>query len=570
MTTNIKRLLTTFLILALVFGADFSLPTPALAVSCGFGTDIGGGQCRGYITSGTTWTVPADWNSANNTIEAIGGGGGGSYGDASWAGGAGGGGAYSKATNIAYTPGHSIAVQVGGAGAAGTSGPHHGGAGTPTFLFDDSNAATSTISYDGRGGVYNGSTGSTGGLGGPLATHWTYDTDNGHAAYTNNYTTMTFNAGGNSYLIGRNGYPTAPNQKVYVEVTVNATTFGCGLGFINGSTSLTHGWEFLSPTQGFGIYSNGNYRDGAGPNDNTTVLSSFGAGDRIGIAFDSGAGKAWFRKNNGAWDSVIGGSQDPATGAGGIAIATLAGPYFLATDCDAVNGDGVTAAFEAPFTDTAPSGYTGFGGLTMFAGGNGGDSGPSGNSGGGGGGAGGPNGAGANGGVGGGGSVGNSSGGGGGGNGGGSAGTQPPIGVVGGNGGNNFGGTGGGAGGASTGSDGTAGTNGGGGGGGSAGTISGTGGAGGTGTEWDATHGSGGGGGGAGFGNTSGGVGGAAANYGGGGGGSGGTFGSLANGGVGAQGIIIITYTPSGGGGATGRVIRLIGHVRLRGGVRLR
>jgi hypothetical protein len=28
-----------------------------------------------YLTSGSTWTVPSDWNSANNTIEVIGGGG---------------------------------------------------------------------------------------------------------------------------------------------------------------------------------------------------------------------------------------------------------------------------------------------------------------------------------------------------------------------------------------------------------------------------------------------------------------------------------------------------------------
>ena len=29
---------------------------------------------RVFITSGTSWTVPSDWNSANNTIEVIGGG----------------------------------------------------------------------------------------------------------------------------------------------------------------------------------------------------------------------------------------------------------------------------------------------------------------------------------------------------------------------------------------------------------------------------------------------------------------------------------------------------------------
>ncbi len=39
------------------------------------------------LTSGTTWTVPADWDSANNSVECIGGGGAG--GNSSGAGGGG-------------------------------------------------------------------------------------------------------------------------------------------------------------------------------------------------------------------------------------------------------------------------------------------------------------------------------------------------------------------------------------------------------------------------------------------------------------------------------------------------
>ena len=51
----------------------------ARAIVCGFGSDIGGGVCRGFITdtNAGTWAVPSDWNSSNNTIETIGGGGGG-------------------------------------------------------------------------------------------------------------------------------------------------------------------------------------------------------------------------------------------------------------------------------------------------------------------------------------------------------------------------------------------------------------------------------------------------------------------------------------------------------------
>src|SRR3989344_8788301 len=91
----------------------------AQAITCGFGSDIGGGQCRGFLTDtgAATFTVPDDWNSSNNSIETIGGGGGG-CGHSGVAGtGGGGGGAYSKITNLALTPAASADIQVGLGGA---------------------------------------------------------------------------------------------------------------------------------------------------------------------------------------------------------------------------------------------------------------------------------------------------------------------------------------------------------------------------------------------------------------------------------------------------------------------
>jgi len=158
--------------------------------------------------------------------------------------------------------------------------------------------------------------------------------------------------------------------------------------------------------------------------------------------------------------------------------------------------------------------------------------------------------------------------GGGGGNGGGSAGNANTVSATGGDGGNNSGGTGHGTGGNAA--NGTAGTNGGGGGGG--GTVGAgsapNGGNGGAGTEFDASHGSGGGGGGSGHGSVeSGTVVGNGGLYGAGGGGSS-SSGTVF--GTGANGIIVITYTPAaasvplvgqttptgsgGGGGASGNL----------------
>ena len=69
------------------------------------------------LTSGTSWTVPADWNNASNSIECIGGGANGVAGAANGAGGAGGGGgAYSAISNLSLTPGGSAIYASGAVG----------------------------------------------------------------------------------------------------------------------------------------------------------------------------------------------------------------------------------------------------------------------------------------------------------------------------------------------------------------------------------------------------------------------------------------------------------------------
>lgn len=70
-----------------------------------------------FLTSGSTWTVPADWNPSNNSIEVIGGGGNGAAGLINFTSGyGGGGGAYSAISNVTLTPGAAVAYSVGGAG----------------------------------------------------------------------------------------------------------------------------------------------------------------------------------------------------------------------------------------------------------------------------------------------------------------------------------------------------------------------------------------------------------------------------------------------------------------------
>ena len=68
-------------------------------------------------TAVTSWTVPGDWNSYDNIVEAIGGGGGGVDGAANGSG-SGGGGAYAKIMNLPLTAGATVTYQVGAGGSA--------------------------------------------------------------------------------------------------------------------------------------------------------------------------------------------------------------------------------------------------------------------------------------------------------------------------------------------------------------------------------------------------------------------------------------------------------------------
>jgi len=214
------------------------------------------------------------------------------------------------------------------------------------------------------------------------------------------------------------------------------------------------------------------------------------AGGTIGISVGSGGGGGTgTQSGTGGGDTYLCNSTSNCASISGTAV--LVGAKGGAGGAGTSGGSGGAAA----------SGV----GTTKFSGGNGGNGGGDGFGGGGGGGAGGTTVAGSN----------------------GSNATS-----------NELGGDGGAGGAASGGTGGTGGT--------------GHGAAGGNGTVWDATHGAGGGGGAGAFADGSSSYnGGDGGNYGGGGGGSGGDSASAQSGGDGIQGLIVVTYTPAGGGGAT-------------------
>ncbi len=111
-----------------------------------------------YLTSGTSWTVPADWNDEANTIEVIGGGGAGRQTFNT----GGGGGGYSKEVNVSLARGSSISYAVGAGGSSdGATG------GDTYFCNSTSNCATiggTAVKVGAKGGTGGGATGGAGGL----------------------------------------------------------------------------------------------------------------------------------------------------------------------------------------------------------------------------------------------------------------------------------------------------------------------------------------------------------------------------------------------------------------------
>jgi hypothetical protein len=144
----------------------------SLITKCKSGfSQVAGGFCQGFLTSGTTFTVPTNWNSSNNTIEAIGGGGAGT----NTGFGGGGGAAYANSTNVSLTPGASVTIKIGAGGLQGISGAATAGGDTifnssasdcsgvslPALCAKGGGVADAAGPHAGKGGAAASSVGST-------------------------------------------------------------------------------------------------------------------------------------------------------------------------------------------------------------------------------------------------------------------------------------------------------------------------------------------------------------------------------------------------------------------------
>jgi hypothetical protein len=139
--------------------------------------------------------------------------------------------------------------------------------------------------------------------------------------------------------------------KYYVEfvagtVAVNENAVGVtnGIGF---------GAYLGIDANSIGYFSAGEVCSPLDLNCNTT-LGAWGTGSRIGTAIDLNAHKIWYTLDGSTWNVGAGGTQNPATGAGGFDISMIVGQIMFA---DQVDGGPMTVNFGPSFTFPVPTGF---------------------------------------------------------------------------------------------------------------------------------------------------------------------------------------------------------------------
>lgn len=148
--------------------------------------------------------------------------------------------------------------------------------------------------------------------------------------------------------------------KKYFEVSFDAIgSYGLAgihlegpLGTYTGSNSLGMGWNTAGER----------YNAGAPV---AALTPTWANGDRLCVAVNIGTGMAWARKNNTGWNSVAGGSQDPAAGLGGIPLpaAMLSGNLFASVSVQFAGTDISTGCFNtASFLNPVPAGFSAWSG----------------------------------------------------------------------------------------------------------------------------------------------------------------------------------------------------------------
>lgn len=195
------------------------------------------------LTSGTSWTVPSNWNPINNTIECWGAGAGGESHNAGTKAGGGGGGAYSKIAN--WTGSGAIAYVLGAGGLGNTSG-HDATVGGDTY-FNGASLGASSCGAKG-GGI---SPDWTGGLPGAAASGvGTVKFSGGHGGTTGTSGGATNTSGGGGGGAGQSGANGGNGSNGFSPVAANGAPGGTSHGTGGaGGVPVVAGITFRNPYQ---------------------------------------------------------------------------------------------------------------------------------------------------------------------------------------------------------------------------------------------------------------------------------------------------------------------------------
>jgi hypothetical protein len=238
-----------------------------------------------YLTTGSSWTVPADWNSSNNTIQCIGAGGGGAVGVANGVGGAaGGGGAYAIKSNLSLTGGGSVTYHIAPGGDNGATDTYFNGAASSTASLACSSGSNALVDAGGAGATTAHSIGDTkyaGGAGGGSS--------------------GAFEAGG-----GGGGGGSAGSNDAGKSGATAASDVGAGGGGSDGGSSTAGADGVLDATGGTG--GNGNGGTGGGAGGDACVVLWYGL-----MGFLGGGGGGGSYNCGGASGGGGGGGVDGST-----------------------------------------------------------------------------------------------------------------------------------------------------------------------------------------------------------------------------------------------------------------
>lgn len=276
-----------------------------------------------------SWTVPADWNNATNTIEVIGAGGGGARkGTANSANGGGGGGAYSKSVNVTLTPSTAVGCTVGLAGGGGSSDSGSGSGGGDTWICNSTSncasiAGTAVVAGAKAGAGGTGPAAGTAGAGGAAASGVCTGTNcvkNSGGAGGGNGSSYEGPGGGGAGGPGGTGGAGASHTGTVVTTTGGGGGGGNGGGFIG---------KLLFSQGGTGGNGFGNVGGGAGGAGTAGAAGSAGAngggggggagstGATAGAGGAGGVGHEWDATHGSGGGGAGGGGTSGATGARG-------------------------------------------------------------------------------------------------------------------------------------------------------------------------------------------------------------------------------------------------------------